>query len=340
MNFTLTASGGDVLVKQIEANVNWASTVSTLYLFSGPTLIASAAANNGYRATFYIQSIVPQGTTMTYTVKADFGANTPSASPQAWTSVTSVMYEKPAGQLSYANGRAHGNTMYFFTEAAEYRLAGTPSIQASRLASGGSITATFPLHVAALGGDVALPQPADFTVRFTDLVSADSLAPTAVSVVTIPNNPIADGSTAQVTVTAMLAGPNICPDGMYVAKIESLRWTIGETERFQWWGLDDMATPVTNVSTADMNKLTLIASIFHDEQSSERSNAFGMTVIVPRGMAFSPEYSNDLASWNPSSFGFGSDWIATLHNGNSIFKGTLTVPQDAKRRFYRIVSAQ
>lgn len=340
LNFTLTASGGDVLIKSIEANIHWASTASALYLYSGSTLVATIAAGDGHGGTFNVSTVIPQGMTVTYTLRADFGANTPSISPQIWTSIGTVRFEKPDGSQGFATERIHGNVMLFFTEAAEYSLAGTPSIQMSKLASGGSIIATFPLHVVALGNDVALPQSSDFTVRFTDLVSVDSLRATAVSVVTTPNNPITDGLAAPVTVTATLAGPNIRPDGMYVAKIESLRWTIGSTDQLQWWGLDNMATPATNVSAADMNALTVIASSFHDEQSSERFNSYGLTVIVPRGMAFSPEYSSDLATWSPAGFGFGSDWIATLHNGNSVFRGTLLVAPSVARRFYRVVGSK
>ncbi len=340
VNFTLSASGSDVLVKTVESNINWTSTASTMYLFSGSTLVAATSAQGGHSGTFNVFATIPKGTTVAYTIKADFGTNTPIISPQAWTSVGTVTFETPAGTQGFASGSVNGNIMYFFGAAAEYKLAATASIQSGKNGNGSGdyVTATFPLLVTALGGNVTMPVSSDFVIRFTDLVSSDSFIATAVDV--IPNSDIAEGSVAQVVVTATLAGANVNSKGMYVAKVQSIRWTIGSSNMAQSWGLDEMVTPITNVSTADMNKLTVIDTYFHDEQSSERDNTFIMTFIVPKGMAIMSQYSSNLSSWSSAGFQFGSGQIATLHNGNYVMKGLLFASRHAKRGFYRIIQTQ
>jgi hypothetical protein len=339
MNFTLSASGGDALVKTIQAEIHQSSTASTMYLFSGSTLIDATSVQNGRSGTFNVFTTIPQGTTKEYTIQADFGTDTPSVSPEARVSVNTVTFETPAGNQGFATGEVTGNTMHFFTEVAKYQLAGTPSIKTEKSGVGNEfVIATFPLFASAFGGNIALPQSSDFTVEFKDIVSNQSFGATSISVVALPNTPIADGSTAQVLVTASLAGPNVNIKGLYVAKMNSIHWSIGSTNALQSWGIDDMVTPMTNVSGVDMNKLTIINSSFRNGESIEQDNTFVMTYILPKNTAVMLQHSSDLETWTPAQL--AGSRIATLHNGNHVLRAPIPASQGATRGFYRIVETQ
>jgi hypothetical protein len=90
------------------------------------------------------------------------------------------------------------------------------------------------------------PTAADFGVyaatNTTNLIAASVGTP-----VTIPNNDIADGSTAQVTVTATVGASQITHAGQYGFVVASTTWTVGSTGPVsQTYGTDDWKTPATS----------------------------------------------------------------------------------------------
>ncbi len=236
--------------------VNSTTTVSgtmptTLYLYNGSTLLKSKTVPSSGVVTFdnldsagaaavVAQSDVPT----TFTIKADFPSNT-SNGTYASTTIGTVTYQKPSGSSADAAGSAVTNAnQYVYTKAAVITLKSAPTITVSNpsVSTGTTtMTATFPLSFKALGGNIVVPGTtgAEFTVVFSN---GTPYTATAKSVVTIPNNDIADGSTADVTVTASVNPSVALTNGLYNAAITSIAWNAGNGTTTQTYGLEDFKT--------------------------------------------------------------------------------------------------
>lgn len=249
--FNLKSSTGESKLLTVNASTTASGTLpTTLYLYNGSTLVDSKTVPSNGSVQFTnldtrSGSTIPQSDTpTTFTIKADFPANTANAT-FASTTIQSVAYQTPAGNTSTANGSAVSNAnQYVYTKAAVIKLAGTPTISVSNPAvSTGTttMTAVFPLTFQALGGNVVIPGTtgAEFTVVFSN---GTNYTATSKSVVTIPNSDIADGSTANVTVTAS-ANPSVAlTNGLYNAAITSVAWNAGNGTTTQTYGLEDFKT--------------------------------------------------------------------------------------------------
>ena len=99
--------------------------------------------------------------------------------------------------------------------------AATPIVNTMTDSSGNTsnVVASFPFRVRAEGGTVKMPTANDFTVKFG--TSTLIIPTTSITVVTIPNKDIAEGSTANVTVTASISGASFPQSGLYKAVISS-----------------------------------------------------------------------------------------------------------------------
>ncbi len=338
VDFRLSSTADAMLVKSITVKAHWTSSAHTMYLFNGLTLISSAAAQNGQECTFNVNLELQKGMTVPYTIKADFGTETPFVSPSAWASVDAATFQLADGAIGHSSGSSYGNEMHFFGSIADYRIGAGTEIRMNRHTSGrASVTAIFPFIVTARGSTVAMPQYSDFVVRFTDLVSAETRNATATSVVTVPNGDLADGTTAIIVVTAMLTWSDIDPNGLYAARIQNIGWTAGSQRVLQSWGLEEMATPISNVSPTAMNGLSIIDSYFYDDGRSDGVNQFILTFILPKGVTAAIQQSGDMATWLPAEPGFGSGSIFDLRYGGRVMKAFVFAPKDAERGFYRIV---
>ncbi len=262
VTFNLKSETGDSTLLTVNASTTASGTLpSTLYLYQGSTLVksktVSGAGSPGPSAVASVAfdnldttsgSLVPMNVIQTYTIKADFPSNTVSGTVST-TTVQSIAFQNPNGNTGAASGSAVvgvGQYVYGGTGAGapSFALTSTPTIQITGVNQAGSstaMTATFSFNVTALGATMTQPANSNFVVRFaTDTVN--SIVAPSVSVVTIPNNAIADGSTASVTVTAQVPSTSVVNSGLYNAAITSIAWTVGTSAVTQTYGLDDYKT--------------------------------------------------------------------------------------------------
>ncbi len=245
--FNVKAETGDAKITTIYASTTSTnSKPTTLYLYDGSTLLASKPVDTTTGSVTFdnLTYVVAKDTTKTLTVKADWASDATSGSVST-TTINYVRFDKPTGSTATSTGAAvAGVGHYVFTSAAQYALAGTPTISAGSPNTNGSttaLTATFTFNVTAMGAAVTQATSSNFTIGF-GTTTAYSIAAGSVSVVTIPNNNISDGSTAVVTVTAQLPASSITHSGLYNAAITTIRWTAGSNTQDQTWGLDDFKT--------------------------------------------------------------------------------------------------
>ncbi len=228
-NLTVTASG---------------TKPATIHLYDGSTLLSSRSVlSNGTIIFDNIRVMVQKDTTKTLTIKADFPSNTPNGS-NVTIGVAPAVYDRGNGTVATAANGIWGSPQYLYTAVALYKLASSPTItaQAANNATGSSpsLIATFPMTVQALGRNVVMPTSNDFTVMFWN--GTASYPSGSKSVVVIPNQDIADGSTANVTVTAMANSANIPTSGLYNAFITGIKWNAGNGVVTQTYGLEDFKT--------------------------------------------------------------------------------------------------
>lgn len=256
LNFNVKSETGASKITDITATTsvsNLTVTNAVFYLYDGSTLLDSKTGSSS--VTFSNLSInVGQDVTKTLTVKVGFPATTSSATLAqiATTSVTSVNYDKPNGSSantltqSSPSVAVNGVAQYVYSAAPQFVLASTPTVSISGTSQTGSstaMTATFNFKVTALGGAMTKPVAGDFAVRFASTTSASTTA-SSVNVTVNPDNNVAEGSTADVTVTATKTNDGTVGSGLYNAYIAQINWAVGSvTGQTQTWGLDDFKTP-------------------------------------------------------------------------------------------------
>jgi hypothetical protein len=250
VTFNLKSETGDSTLLTVNASTTASGTLpSTLYLYQGSTLLKSKTVTSGGSVSFdnldsTSGSNVPVNAIQTYTIKADFPSNTANGT-FASTTVNSVVYQNPNGNSANASGSAvAGVNQYVYNAAPIFALTSTPTISVTNGGTAGTTTAataTFTFNVTAQGGTMIQLANASTTVVFAS-TTTNSLSASSVNVVTIPNNNIADGSTASVTVTATLNNNGTVGSGLYNAAITSIQWVVGTTTVTQTYGLDDFKT--------------------------------------------------------------------------------------------------
>jgi hypothetical protein len=247
LTFNVKSETGDSKIQNVYASTTWSGTApTTLYLYDGSTLLASKnVVTSGASINFdNLQVVVSKDAIKTLTVKADLPSSATTGSFSS-TTVSRVVFEKPNGSNSDATGsQVYGVNQYAYTKAAAITLASAPVITVSNPGTTNgttTMTATFTLNVAALGGNVVIPgnTGAEFVVVFSN---GTAYTATSKSVVTIPNNDIADGSSATVTVTASMNPSVALTSGLYNAAITSIGWNAGNGTTTQTYGLDDFKT--------------------------------------------------------------------------------------------------
>lgn len=252
LTFNVKSETGDSKITNVYASTTYTTggAPTTLYLYDGSTLLASkSVVSSGTLIDFdNLSVVVAKDVTKTLTVKADYPSSVTAAS-FASTTVSRVSFEKPNGTTATASGsQVFGVNNYVYAAAPQFVLVGTPTITKVSNQNGSTteMSASFTFNVTALGGAMTQPTSSTFTVyaatNTTNLILATVGTP-----VTIPNNNISDGSTAQVTVTATLPTASVVNSGQYGFVIGSTTWTVGSTGPItQTWGLDDFKTPATS----------------------------------------------------------------------------------------------
>lgn len=248
--FSVKSETGDskILTVTATSSVSGVSASSLVYeLFDGSTKLSSVTGST--TVTFdNLSLVVPKDVTKTLTVKVTYPATT-TGSYIATTTVSSVVYEKPNGSSATVSTAVNGVGQYVYTKAAIITLAAAPTIRTDVQTVSGvgtsTVVATFPLNIRSEGGNTTLPVAADFTFVFsngTNYTASSTVTGVAVSPVTIPNNDIADGSTAQVTVTVSANGTALLTSGLFNAALTSIKWNAGNGVVTQTYGLDDFKT--------------------------------------------------------------------------------------------------
>ncbi len=247
--FNVKSETGDSTL--LTVNTTYTGVIPTVVsLYQGSTLVksmtgSSTVAFNNLDTS--AGSVIAQNAIQTYTIKANYAASTTVAASSTVT-VGNVEFQKPNGNTGTVSATIASAPVYMYASAPVITLAGTPTISITGTNQAGSstaMTATFALNIAAQGGIMTLPTNSDFKVYF-GTTTADAVAATSVSVVTIPNNNIADGSTASVTVTAQMPNSAVPQSGLYNASITGIKWTVGSVAltsgNGQTYGLEDFKT--------------------------------------------------------------------------------------------------
>lgn len=246
-NFNVKSSGGDSSIVGVSASITASGTApTTIYLYTGAGLVASKVITPGNNNVDFsnLNILVAKDTFQTLLIKGDFPANGNSGS-MASVNINAVSYQSSNGILNKtSNGAVIGASQYFLKAAPKFVLATAPTASSVNNTSTGqtvSLTATFTMNVTSVGGTMVMPVPGDFTVKYGlgSLTNTTSI----ISVVTIPNNNIAEGSTANVTVTALVPASAIPQSGPYVFGITSIKYQVGQSSGIQNYGLEDFKTP-------------------------------------------------------------------------------------------------
>ena len=173
--FDLGAQGDGLRLHQLTANVNAAGqgVVNAAYLYSGSTLVSSAAVVNGLAV---FQNIldgtagasVPVNSSLPLTIKVDVSGLVGQSSYediQVVVHATNVVVVNSAGTPVTTIGDATGNILQVVSKGPVFSLTGQPTISKVNITAGGSTNstfqyvATFNVNVTAVGESVTLGLP-------------------------------------------------------------------------------------------------------------------------------------------------------------------------------------
>lgn len=173
----------------------------------------------------------------------------------------------------------HGPERRFFGGVANWIQSAAPMTTTTNV--GGrtvSMTATFTLQVTADGMNLVQPTGKDFVVVASTSPNSSVLCDT-VTAVTVPNGPIADGSTATVYLTASISDAYIPENGSYGFKIEQINWGSNPNAQIcQYWGLEQFKTPTTvRCHRPEMPPAKQIAAPFISANLYQAINTLGQT---------------------------------------------------------------
>lgn len=235
MNFAVKSELGPSTIKTVVASAS-GTIPSTLMLYDGNTMLASAAATVGDITFNNLSIALAKDQTKVLTIRADYPVNV-SSGAVAHAIVSGGTFARSAGGVVAMTGYATGNFHRLYTAGTNFALNSATILARVNQNASSTVDATFTLATSPFGGSMTMPVNSDFKVDFTgpSTVSAQSI-----SVVTIPNNNIAEGSTATVTVTAQL--PRTAASGLYNANIQNIKWKVGTNTVTQYWGLEDFKT--------------------------------------------------------------------------------------------------
>ncbi len=287
--FNVKSESGDSAINQVVVKLQTHFTKpTTVYLYEGNTLIGSVSLINGFSPNFVyfygLNHVVAQNTAQIFTIKADFASNTQQGSMSG--AVFQVDYTRSNGTTETIQKEVTGSEHHFYSMTANFALVGAPTITKTSDQNGFTteMTATFSFDMTADGGTVAKLKSSDVFV----FAKKDALTsiPCTTSVITIPNNDIADGSTSRVTITATIQANQVSTPGMYGFELKQINWgTVSSgTWAYQVWGLEDFKTPATSyfalasIPSSPKNHFGAIGEDLYDwigQMKYEGGEAFG-----------------------------------------------------------------
>lgn len=249
VKFGVKSEFGDSTITRISLHntIKFVS-VTTMYLYQGNTLIGSFAPvfNNEWVSISGLNHVIGNNTSQELIIKAELPSN--SQNGEMSSSVYEVEYLDSNGATKVVSKWVNGTTHHFYNIAANLELVGIPTISKTSDQSGWTteMTATFTFNMSADGSTIGQPKSGDFIVK-ARTNAVDSINCT-VSVITIPNNDIADGAWSQVTITATLLSSQVPKSGMYGFELVQANWGFppNSTIAYQTWGLEDFKTPGTS----------------------------------------------------------------------------------------------
>ncbi len=253
--FNVKSETGDSVVTDVTAmsTTTDSTSLSTLYLYDGSTLVDSQAwvSNSGYIVFSDLEINVPKGVTKTLTLKADFGTNTGS-STVASTSVLAVRYDRPNDSSAVASSTIRGTNQYFYPAVPNFTFVSS-SVSATTLGNATNttkITGNFVFRVRPEGGSMTgfAAAGTDFVVSTT--TTGNNPAGATKSVTVIPNDSTyAEGGDYTVNLAFDIPNSGINTSGLYTFYVNSITWTVGSTGPItQTWGLDDFKTSAVSFS--------------------------------------------------------------------------------------------
>lgn len=241
LRFRIKAEGSAETVTNVSVLVGGTALPSTLYFYNGSTLLSSRVYHPAGVSFSDLNLEFQSGAYLDVTIKASYPSSTSGWSMAKLTSVTKASKGKIA-PIPEITGPKH----HLFADAvADWSLASTPTIHTATTHSGYtiSVTATFVFNVTAIGDNITQPSDGDFVI----IAKRGDDAPvkcSSYSVVTIPNNAIADGSTARVVINASLIANDLLQSGLYGFSVQQISWgTTASGKVNQSWGLEDFKTP-------------------------------------------------------------------------------------------------
>jgi peptidoglycan hydrolase-like protein with peptidoglycan-binding domain len=257
---------GASVVKNVCIASNATSTAglpSTLYLYSGSSLLGSvsAGATDGAVSCFTDLSFtVGKDETKQLTVMADFASTVTGQAASTSIAANGIKFEKPdSTTASSTNSEIAGNSQYLWAAAPQWTLVSaeaTASTGEANVASS-SVTGTIVLKAKAVGGAMTKPVAGDFTLVFasstqTTYTTANSVTGGQKVVTVTPSDAtISEGGEYTVTLTDTIYSNDSeigssQPLFMVIKDIDSV--VGGNTITDQTWGVDTFFTPAKQLT--------------------------------------------------------------------------------------------
>ncbi len=211
MQFTGKSERGDSKLTSLTA-VASGTVPTTLSLYDGSTLLSSKSVPSNRIVKFdNLSSIIPKDVSKTYIIKASYATN--AASGGSVVLVTDATYEASNGSLAALSSlNIMANVQYLFPAVANFTLSSQPASIVVPGADGNTarVTTSFPITISAKGGTVALTQIKDVTAYLVG-PNGTRYPAGAISVVTNPNTPTADGSSASLMIQSAFVATGLPP---------------------------------------------------------------------------------------------------------------------------------
>ena len=304
-SFQLKAEGGNCDLVNVTVQIrgaNFGSSPTTLKVFEGNTLISSVAVQQLVISIPLASQVVPQNTSRMFTVKGDFPSTTAGICQVQIVGVRWLDSANADTTTSPSGGDLYGPTQHFFNNIADLQLASVPTANASTDEFGYTTqaVATFNLNVTALGANLFQPVNTDAVVVAKIAGTGETIICPSVSIVTIPNSQISDGSTATVTITAMLPASSVPHSGVIGFALQQFTWHSSVTSVAQTWGFGSYVTPVSvnfqkNGPPPPDKRFQQVGSALYTYLSEIASNDANQLVGEGGSLVFTPTMSSSVA---------------------------------------------
>lgn len=242
--WTARSTEGDSKIVTVYASTTGTVTPTAVELFDGSTKIGSATVSSNTVIFTNVDNVVSKDSTKTYTIKANFAAN---SAGNAGVTIKRVDYENPMGNTASVLSTVAGELVYLQVASVKFSLASVPSatpvVVGANTASTTYMEAKFPIVITTDTNGALTNQlvPANFTAVSINSSNATSSTGVTVASVDVPNQSMADGSATTAVVTVRLAPTGAAVgSNSYRFGISSIAWTVaGQSAVTQTWGLED-----------------------------------------------------------------------------------------------------